>query len=68
MKKIAYFCIGIFLPAVAGAAEFHDVISTQLQRFNSFPEYGGLIVLGSLLISGATILRRRKAARGRQTL
>lgn len=71
MKKIAYLCIGVFLPAfcssVAGAAEFHDVISIQLQRINSFPESGSLIVLGSVLISGATILRRRKAARHRSS-
>jgi hypothetical protein len=69
VKKFAYFCIAIFLlslsSTVAGAAEFHGVISSQIDRFNSFPESGGLIVLGSVLIFGATLLRRRKAARGR---
>jgi hypothetical protein len=69
VKKFAYFCVAILLPALlssaATAAEFHDVISVQIQRLNSFPEWGGLIVLGSVLIFGATILRRRKAARGR---
>ncbi len=69
MKKFAYFCIGIVLSGLlsgaASAAEFHNVISVEIQRFNSFPEWGGLVVLGSVLIFGATILRRRRAARGR---
>jgi LPXTG-motif cell wall-anchored protein len=33
-----------------------------MQHFESFPESAWLIVLGSLLISGATVLRRRRAA------
>jgi LPXTG-motif cell wall-anchored protein len=33
-----------------------------MQHFESFPESAWLIVLGSLLISGATFLRRRRAA------
>jgi hypothetical protein len=65
MKKIVYFVIGgTLLFVVCGSAlaetlELHDV-----KRILTFPEAGGLIVLGSLLISGATFLRRRRAARG----
>ncbi|MBZ5506248.1 MAG: hypothetical protein LAO78_12380 [Acidobacteriia bacterium] len=70
MKKFAYSIIGIFLLLISGSAfvgalELHDVIS-GIQRFDSFPESAWLIVLGSLLISGATFLRRRRAARIRQ--
>jgi hypothetical protein len=69
VKKFAYFCVGIFLSGLlsgaANAAEFHNVISVEIQRFSSFPEWGGLVVLGSVLIFGATILRRRRAARDR---
>ena len=70
MKKFIYFVIGLVMVVISGsllsgAVELHNVISTNLQRFNSFPEYGSLIVLGSLLIVGASILRRRKAARSR---
>jgi LPXTG-motif cell wall-anchored protein len=46
---------------LSGALELH-VISDHIQHFNSFPESAWLIVLGSLLISGATFLRRRRAA------
>ena len=70
MKKFTYFVIGIFSllsgSALAGALEVHDVVSDHIQRFDSFPESAWLIVLGSLLISGATFLRRRRAARIRQ--
>ena len=70
MKKFIYFAIGLVIVVISGsllsdAVELHDVISTNLQRFNPFPEYGSLIVLGSVLIVGASILRRRKAARSR---
>ena len=64
MKKIVYFVIGAMLlfivcgNALAETLELHDV-----NRILTFPEAGGLIVLGSILISGATILRRRRAAR-----
>jgi len=46
----------------SGALEFHNALAEHMQRFDSFPESGWLIVLGSLLISGATVLRRRRAA------
>jgi len=67
MKKFTYSIIGIsfFLLSgslFSGALEFHNAIAEHLQRFDAFPESGWLIVLGSLLISGATILRRRRAA------
>ena len=67
MKKFTYFINSIFLflfsaSLFAGALEFHNVIVEHVQRFNSFPESGWLILLGSLLISGATVLRRRHAA------
>ena len=64
MKKIIYLVIGgILLFVVCGSAlaetlELHDV-----KRILTFPEAGGLIILGSLLISGATFLRRRRATR-----
>jgi hypothetical protein len=69
VKKITYFVIGIFLLVISGsvlsgALELH-LFSEHIQRFNSLPESGWLIVLGSLLISGATFLRRRRAARSR---
>jgi hypothetical protein len=67
VKKFSYFMIGIFLLLLSGslfsgALEFHNAIAEHMQRFDSFPESGWLIVLGSLLISGATVLRRRRAA------
>ena len=67
VKKFTYSIIGILLFLLSGslfsaALQFHNVISEQMQRFDSFPESGWLIVLGSLLISGATVLRRRRAA------
>jgi hypothetical protein len=70
LKKFTYSIIGIVLllisgNAFSGALELHNVISDRMQRFDSFPESGWLIVLGSLLISGATFLRRRRAARSR---
>ena len=69
MKKFTYSLIGIFLLLISGSAfgalELHSVISDHIQRFQ-FPESAWLIVLGSLLISGATVLRRRRAARIRQ--
>lgn len=68
MKKFTYISIGIFLIIISGSAlsvafEFHNVISTHMQRFDSFPESGWLIMLGSILIFGATIMRRIRAAR-----
>lgn len=70
VKKFTYFIVGLFVilisgSALSGALEFHDVISSGIQRVGSFPESGWLIVLGALLISGATVLRRRRAARTR---
>jgi hypothetical protein len=70
VKKFTYFVVGIFLLFISGsvfsgALELHDVISDHVQRFGSFPESGWLIVLGSVLISGAAFLRRRRAARSR---
>jgi hypothetical protein len=68
VKKITYFTSGIFLfvisgSAFSGALELHSVVADHMQRFDSFPESAWLIMLGSLLISGATVLRRRRAAR-----
>jgi hypothetical protein len=70
VKKFTYFVFGVFFFLISGnafaeALEFHSVISDGIQRFDSFPESAWLIVLGSLLISGATFLRRRRAARSR---
>ncbi len=66
MKKFTYSTIGILLfllsgSLLSGALQFHNVISDGIQRFDSFPESAWLSVLGSLLISGATVLRRRRA-------
>jgi len=71
MKKFTYSLLGIFLLLISGSAftgalELHSVISDHIQRFE-FPESAWLIVLGSLLISGATVLRRRRAARIRHS-
>lgn len=70
VKKFTYFIVGIFVILIlgstfSGALEFQDVISSGMQRVDSFPESAWLIVLGALLISGATFLRRRRAARSR---
>jgi hypothetical protein len=67
VKKFTYSMIGILLFLLSGslflgALEFHNVIADGVQHFESFPESAWLIVLGSLLISGATVLRRRRAA------
>jgi hypothetical protein len=67
MKKFTYSTIGILLfllsgSLLSGALQFHNVIADGIQRFDSFPESAWLVVLGSLLISGATVLRRRRAA------
>ena len=68
MKKFTYFLSGIFLLIISGsvfsgALELHNVISDGMQRFDSFPESAWLIILGTVLIFGASILRRRRAAR-----
>ncbi|HEU4415791.1 MAG TPA: PEP-CTERM sorting domain-containing protein [Candidatus Angelobacter sp.] len=70
MKKFTYFFVGIPLiticgGALAGTVELHEAVSTYVQRLSSFPESGSLIVLGSVLIVGASFLRRRRAARSR---
>jgi hypothetical protein len=67
MKKFTYSITGILLFLLSGSLvsetlEFHNVLSDGMQRVQSFPESAWLIVLGSLLISGATVLRRRRAA------
>ena len=70
VKKFTYSILGLFVILIAGSAfsgalEFNNVISSGIERVGSFPESGWLIVLGALLISGATFLRRRRAARSR---
>jgi hypothetical protein len=70
VKKIAYSIIGILLLILcggvfSGAIELHEIVTTPIHRVSSLPESGGLIVLGSVLIFGASILRRRKAERSR---
>jgi hypothetical protein len=70
VKKIAYFIFSLLLLILggsifSGANELHEVVSTQIHRVSSLPESGSLIVLGSVLIVGASILRRRKAERSR---
>jgi hypothetical protein len=67
VKKFTYSIIGLFLfllsgTLFSGALEFHNALAEHMQRFDSFPESGWLIVLGVLLISWATVLRRRHAA------
>lgn len=70
MKKLAYFFIGIILlivcgSALSGAIELHEIVANNIHRVSSLPESGGLIVLGSVLIFGASLLRRRKSERSR---
>ena len=70
VKKFTYFFIGIILlivcgGALSGANELHETVSNNIHRVSSLPESGGLIVLGSVLIVGASLLRRRKTERGR---
>jgi hypothetical protein len=70
VKKFTYFIVGLFVILISGstfsgALEFHDVISSGIQRADRFPESAWLIALGALLISGAAFLRRRRAARSR---
>lgn len=67
MKKFTYAIIGILSFVLSGslfsgAVQFHNAIADRMQHFESFPESAWLVVLGSLLICGATILRRRRAA------
>jgi len=67
VKKLTYSIIGILLFVISGrlyygALQLHSAIADGMQHFESFPESAWLIVLGSLLISGATFLRRRRAA------
>jgi hypothetical protein len=67
VKKFTYSIIGILFFVLtgslfSGALELHGAIADSMQHFESFPESAWLIVLGSLLISGATFLRRRRAA------
>ena len=70
VKKFTYSILGLFVILISGSAfsgtfELQNVISSGIQRADSFPESGWLVVLGALLISGATVLRRRRAARSR---
>jgi len=70
VKKFTYSILGLFVILVSGssfsgALEFHDVISSGIQRVDSFPESAWLIVLGAILISGSTFLRLKRAARSR---
>ena len=70
LKKFTYSVFVFFLllvsgSVIAGALEFHNVISDGIRKADSFPESAWLIFLGALLISGATFLRRRRAARTR---
>jgi hypothetical protein len=70
VKKIAYFIFSLLLLILggsifSGANELHEVVLNQIHRVSSLPESGSLIVLGSVLIVGASILRRRKAERSR---
>jgi hypothetical protein len=73
VKKVTHLA-GLLLLLVCGnglgeSLEFRGVFSnhTQLPGAFTLPESGGLIVLGSVLISGATLLRRRWSARRRET-
>jgi hypothetical protein len=70
VKKFAYFVIGILLLIVSGsvlsgAIELHEIVTEPIHRVSGLPESGGLIVLGSVLIFGASLLRRRKTERSR---
>ena len=67
MKKFSSFAVGSFLLFIcsgvySGALELHSALFDHMQWFTSVPESGGLIVIGSVLIFGASILRRRRAA------
>ena len=70
VKKFTYSTLGLFVILISGNAfsetfELHNVISSGIERVDAFPESAWLVVLGALLISGATFLRRRRAARSR---
>jgi hypothetical protein len=70
VKKFTYSFAGVALMLTcgsmsSGAIELHSVVASNIERFYSFPESGGLIVIGSVLIFGASILRRRRATRSR---
>jgi len=70
VKKFTYFLVGIPLLLICGsiyssALDMHNAFVDRMQWFNSFPESGGLIVIGTVLIFGASVLRRRRAARSR---
>jgi LPXTG-motif cell wall-anchored protein len=70
VKKFTYSILGLFVILISGSAfsetfELNNVISSGIERVDSFPESAWLVVLGALLISGAAFLRRRRAARSR---
>jgi len=63
VKKISYFVIALFIVgtnAYGIAAEGTHNVASHLAT--SFPESGSLAVLGSILISCATLLRRKLSA------
>ena len=67
VKKFTYSIIGILFFVLSGslssgAIQLNSAIAESVEHFESFPESAWLIVLGSVLISGATVLRRRRAA------
>jgi hypothetical protein len=60
VKKVSYFTLALFIfGASAFGASTAGIHAAASDVASSFPESGSLAVLGSLLISGATLLRRR---------
>jgi hypothetical protein len=70
VKKFAYFrhrysLTGVSGSVLSGAIELHEIVTEPVHQVSSLPESGSLIVLGSVLIFGASLLRRRKTERSR---
>jgi hypothetical protein len=66
VKKIAYsaiFCLLVLFETVLAETSSTAPVSVQSSSHVGLPESVALVVLGSLLIGGAMVLRRRWAGR-----
>ena len=64
VKKVSYILLLILTVAAPfGTASATPVLAANHLQAGTIPESGSLIVLGSILISGASLLRRKWAPR-----
>lgn len=68
VKKISYFAIAMLIFGVTsgttayGLSAASSIHGAASRIGSSFPESGSLALLGSVLITGATLLRKKLAA------